>query len=100
MTAPRHVGDLLRSVLKEVGTKAGRSRVSAALEEAVGPTVTDHVRVAGFRSGKLVVEVDSSALLADLRGFRSEEIRLACNERLDKEKIARIEFRLGGTAHV
>ncbi|MCC6782909.1 MAG: DUF721 domain-containing protein [Planctomycetes bacterium] len=100
MTAPKHVGDLLKHVLREAGTKASRSRIVIALEAAVGPNLAEHVRVAGFRSGKLVIEVDSSALLAELRGFRSEELRNACNERLDHEKVARIEFRLGGTAHV
>lgn len=100
MTAPRHVGELLAHVLRDAGTKAGRTRLNDALEAAVGPQLAEHVRVAAFRAGKLTIEVDSSALLAELRGFRAEELRIACNERLEPEKIARIDFRLGGTAHV
>lgn len=100
MKTPRHAGDLLRGLMREVGSRAGRSRVSSAVEDAVGEHLAPHVDVAGFRKGTLTIEVDSPALLAELRGFRSEEIRLTCNERLDLEKIARIVFRLRGTGHV
>ncbi len=86
--------------MRDVGSRAGRSRVSQAVEEALGERLAPHVEVSGFRKGTLTIEVDSPALLSELRGFRSDELRLACNERLDKEKIARIVFRMRGTGHV
>ncbi len=53
-----------------------------------------------FRQAKLVVEVDSSPLYAELSGFRREEIRTRMNELLTNKKIAQITFRMGGTGHV
>ena len=59
-----------------------------------------HCTVRGFRFFKLVVEVDSSPLYAELSGFRREEIRERMNEILTKRKVASITFRMGGTGHV
>jgi hypothetical protein len=96
---PKHAGDILKGILKDVGSKASRSRFSAALEHALGPELSKHARVTGFRGGRLYVEVDSAPLFAEWTAFRQEEIRQACNEKLDKEKVATIVFRMGGTGH-
>lgn len=99
MSRPQQAGDLVRSLLRDVGSKASRRRFADALERAVGERIAPHVEVIGFRRGKLVVQVDSAPLCAELNGFRREEIRARCNEQLDKEQIAEIVFRMEGTAH-
>ena len=100
MTAPRHAGDLLKGILKELGSTASRTRFAEALEAVLGPELTSHVHVTGFRGGRLYVEVESSPLHAELTGFRREEIRQRCNEILKPEQIGEIVFRMGGTGHV
>ena len=51
-------------------------------------------------SAKLVVEVDSAPLFAELSGFRREEIRQRINQLVPEQPIAQLTFRLGGTGHV
>ncbi len=104
MKQPKHAGELLKGILKEVGTKASRARFTAALDTALGPELAEHAEVTGFRRGRLYVEVDSAPLFAEWTAFRREEIRSACNEALrnqkeDGEQIAEIVFRMGGTGH-
>lgn len=96
---PQAAGDLLRDLLREVGSKSERARYVDALRAAVGERLAEHVSVSGFRRGRLYVDVDSSPLYAELTGFRAEEIRIACNERLEDAPIAEIVFRMGGTGH-
>ena len=100
MSEPRRAADLLKEVLRGAQTHAGRWELNEALEKALEPTQVEHCRVAGFRAGKLVVEIDSAPLYAELTGFKREAIRLAMNERLQKQKIAQLLFRMGGTGHV
>jgi hypothetical protein len=97
---PRHAGEILDIVLKEVGSRAGRERFRRVLEAAVGSEVAAHLAVLGFRAGRLYVAVDSAPLFAELRGFQRESIRQACNEQLVSEQIGEIVFRVGGTGHV
>ena len=52
------------------------------------------VKPVRFRNGELSVEVKSSALLYELRSFTGEDFRNAANERLGKEAIRKIAFRL------
>jgi hypothetical protein len=96
---PKHASDFLKGILKDVGSKASRARFTAALEHALGPELAEHAHVTGFRGGRLYVEVDSAPLFAEWTGFRQEQIREACNDYLDKEKVAQIVFRMGGTGH-
>jgi hypothetical protein len=99
VSKPESARDLLKAVLQEVGSKASRRRFQDAIEHAVGERLAPHLQVLGFRRGKLTVQVDSSPLLAELRGFRSEEIRQRCNEVLKPEQVAKIDFRMEGTAN-
>lgn len=92
--------DLVRGILKEAGTLVRRSRMTRALDKALGPKLSAHCHIAGFRRGRLIVEVDQGPLFAELSGFRKDQIREAMNDGLDQEKIARIDFRMGGTGHV
>ena len=57
-------------------------------------------QVVSFKNGKLLIEVESAPLYAELSGFRREDLRLRINDILTKNKVAQLGFRLGGTAHV
>ena len=100
---PQRAGDLLKGLLKEVGTKAARSDLSVALESAVGPERAPHVEVLGFRGGRLTVGVDSAPLHVELAGFHRESLREKINEQLTNRKVARLDFRLvahaGSSSH-
>ncbi len=100
MIEPRPVSDLLAGILRETGQKRRRQVFEDALASAVGPAAAPSCHVAGFRAGRLVVEVGSAPLFAELRGFRAEEIRHRINEALGRPEVVSILFRMGGTAHV
>ena len=97
---PERVSDLLKGIIREVKAENRRSDLVSALEQVLGPDQSPHCSVVGFRSGKLVIEVDSSPLFAELSGFRRDEIRERINELLIKKQVAQITFRMGGTGHV
>ena len=100
MSKPQRAADLLKQVLHGVQSRAGRRELSEALAEALGPDTSEHCWVAGFRSGKLVVETDSAPLYSELTGFRRESIREAMNKKLKTQQVAQLVFRMGGTGHV
>ena len=96
---PKSTADLLGAVLKTVQTKTSRSKVAMAFDAVVGEEVSKSAEVVGFRRGTLWVSVNSAPLYSELAAFRAEQIREDMNERLVSPKIARIVFRLDGTAH-
>ncbi len=100
MTDPVRVSDLLKGIIRGVKAESSRSDLSTALEQVLGADQSRHCMVMGFRSGKLVVEVDSAPLYAELTGFRRDEVRERMNELLTRKKVAQIAFRMGGTGHV
>ncbi len=100
MTDPERVSDLLKGIIREVKAESSRSDLAEALEKVLGPDLAPHCKVRGFRKGKMVVEVDSSPLYAELTSFRREEIRDGVNQILTNKKVAQITFRMGGTGHV
>ena len=86
--------------MQQVGRSKTRSAYADALDQILPPAQRPHCQIAGLRAGKLVLEVDSAPLFAELAGFRREEIRLAINQLLPQQPIAQLTFRLGGTGHV
>lgn len=100
MAEPQRAGDFLRGILKQVGRGKERSAYNDALDRILSEAQRPHCQVVGCRGGKLVVEVDSAPLYAELIGFRREEIRLRINQLLPEQPIAQLTFRLGGTGHV
>ena len=100
MTEPRHAGDFLRDILNQAGRQKARSSYNTALDQVLPPAQRPHCQVLGCRAGKLVVEVDSAPLYAELSGFRRDQIRLAINQLLPEQPVAQLTFRLGGTGHV
>ncbi len=100
MAEPKPVGDLLRDIVRQAGTQKSRSVYREALDEILAPHLRPHCQVIGCRAGRLVLEVDSAPLFAELSGFRREEIRSRINQLVPTQPIAQLTFRLGGTGHV
>ncbi len=100
MADPQPARDLLRGILQNVGRSKNRSAYNDALDTVLGPTLRPHCQIVGTRNARLVVEVDSAPLYAELSGFRREEIRLAINRLVPNQPIAQLTFRQGGTGHV
>jgi len=100
VTEPKPAGDFLRDILRQAGRSKERSGYNEALDQILTEPQRPHVQVLGCRAGKLVLEVDSAPLFAELSGFRREEIRLRINQLLPEQPIAQLTFRLGGTGHV
>jgi len=57
--------------------------------------VKHHARIRGLNKGVLLVEVDSSALLAELQGFMRDEIVDRLNEYLAGPIVRTFRVRLG-----
>ncbi len=92
---PKRPSDFLGGILRDAKNLATRSETQRVLAEVLGDEIADHCRIAGMSAGRLIVAVDSAPLYAELKGFRSEEIRLAMNERLKGRKLGHITFRPG-----
>lgn len=99
MSQPQRASDLIKGILASARSSASRLALNEGLEKVLGPELSKHCQVLSFRAGKLILQVDSAPLYADLSGFRSEEIREGINHSLDKQQIAQIVFRMGGTGN-
>jgi hypothetical protein len=100
LAEPQRAGDFLRGILQQAGRSKSRSAYNDALDQILSSTHRPHCQVIGCRAGKLVIEVDSAPLYAELLSFRREEIRLRINQLVPAQPIAQLTFRLGGTGHV
>ncbi len=97
---PRPAADFLREILRQTGRSKSRSAYNAALDQILVEAQRPHCQIVGCRAGKLVIEVDSAPLYAELSGFRRDEIRQRINQLVPDQPIAQLTFRLGGTGHV
>ena len=90
------VGDALRDYLQAsgLGEQMRDWPVYQAWSEVLGPDLAWRARPVSFRRDELVVEVESAAHLAELRGFTGESYRRLANQRLGAERIRRVSFKL------
>lgn len=90
------LGDAVTEYLDSTGVlrrkKAGPAL--AAWDQAVGPELSDRARAVSFRRGELIVEVDGTALLSELRGFASEDLRTRADALLEGATIRKLTFKL------
>ena len=104
MPEPRHAGGFLRQIVREASSARAHGVFAVALDRLLKPSQRPHCHVLGFRDGKLTLEVDSAPLFAELSAFAREDLRLGINqvlaEREPDRRVARLQFRLGGTGHV
>ena len=94
---PVRLGVLVKALvqaegLKEVSPLAGLQDV---WEQQVGPELSKHSRLEGFRRGTLRVEVDSAAHMAELKGLVQDGLTDRLNEWSQERAIKSIHLRLG-----
>ena len=99
MAEPKRAAEFLGDILRAAGATPQRVRVREALDRILGPDLGERCSVSGLRAGRLVLEVDSAPLYAELRGFAGEDLRRRLNDTLDDVKISEIVFRMSGTGH-
>ncbi len=99
MAQPKRAADLLKGLMPELKAFSALTPYQDALDAALGAAKAPHCHVAGLRRGRLIVEVDSAPLYAELAGFARETLRQKLNEHVPKHPIAQLLFRMGGTSH-
>ncbi len=92
------ISEAIQGFLREsgLGVRSGDERVFDAWRKALGEA-SEHARPVALRGGELVVEVSSSAMLQDLKGFTGEGYRRRANELLGSSRaprIQRVKYRL------
>lgn len=97
---PQPIGDLLGQILRQTGRSAARAVYEQALDQLLPKPLREHCQIVGWRNNRLIVELDSAPLFAELSGFRREELRQSINQLTPEQPIAQLIFRLGGTGHV
>lgn len=95
--APSALGDLLRPWISQVGrtSRRRRSAVVEAWERAAGPALAAETRPSTLQRGVLTVEVRSSGLLAELQGFRTEELLSRLLSADPSVRVTGLRFRPG-----
>jgi hypothetical protein len=78
------ISDLVNRVVQGMGLSRATEhrRVFEAWDAIVPPEFQGRCHAASFRSGKLIVAVESSPLLEELRCYRASEFIQLLNERL------------------
>ena len=92
------ISEAIDSFMKQSGLtrKMRHDLLGRAWCEIIGVDQADHTRLSRkIERGVLKVEVDSSALLAELSGLRKAEIIQKLNEQVKSVYIEDIKFRLG-----
>jgi predicted nucleic acid-binding Zn ribbon protein len=92
----------LREAIASFMETSGLSRatlsdqIGRAWVDILGPEIARHTRLSRtIHKGVLHVEVDSSALLGELSGFRRAEILKGLQERVKRQHISDLKFKLG-----
>ncbi len=90
------IDSALKNYLKStgLGERLGAPLEFRAFKEAAGVAFSRHARAVRFARGELVVQVSSAPHLAELKGFRGEEIRVRTNQILGRDEVRKITFRL------
>jgi hypothetical protein len=91
------VGAILARVVRESGvTKTRRgSSIAELWARAAGPELAQETRPCTLRQGVLTVEVRSAALLAELAGFRTDEMLARLLAEDSSGRFTGVRFRLG-----
>jgi hypothetical protein len=95
--AAETVGDILPRVMREAGVHRARraSGIGALWERAAGPELAVDTRPATLRHGVLMVEVRGASLLAELRGFRTDELLARVLAEDPSGRVTGLRFRPG-----
>jgi predicted nucleic acid-binding Zn ribbon protein len=95
--APESVGDILPRVMREAGVHKARraSGIAGTWERAAGPELSAETRPSTLRHGVLTVEARSASVLAELAGFRTEELLARVLAEDPSGRVTGLRFRLG-----
>ena len=95
--APEAVGEILPRVMREAGVHRARkaSGIGALWERAAGTEFAQETRPSTLRHGVLTVEVRSAPLLAELSGFRTQELLARVLAEDPSGRVTGLRFRLG-----
>lgn len=100
--APLPLADLVNQAFQKHGwsRQSEHRLVFASWERIIPQHYLGRCRAVSFRAGRLIVVVDSSPLLEELRGFRQEEFLSLLNQDLARggqaqAMVNRLEFRRG-----
>ncbi len=91
-----HIGEVVKDLL---GTSAlpinlSDARIWRVWDGVVGEKIAGHARPSTINKGVLLVKVTDSVWLQELE-FMAEEIRARLNEKLKREAVRKIQFRVG-----
>lgn len=94
-SGPQRIGEILRELLEAsgLGGKLKHIEVYTAWDDAIGPELGRHARIAGFAHHRLYVDVDSAAHLHELRTFHKERLLKILRSKLPSLLIRDIVFR-------
>ena len=95
---PEALGEVIADYLVRSGlsSRLGADKFPEIWAQVVGAELSKRTRaVGGLRAGALRVEVDSPGLLAELKGFRGEELLAGMRERFKRKHIRKLNFVLG-----
>lgn len=91
------MGNVLEKVLKKLGLerRAREARIAQEWGRIVGEKIARHSAPVGVRGRTLIVNVDSSVWLAELRQFFKEKMLEQIHRELGEKRIRDIRFRIG-----
>ena len=95
---PSPIDELIKTFVRDHGlrTGGGYAQVFRAWTESLPAPLQKHAQPVRFRGGELTVEVDSATHMQELKNFTGENYRCQANDRLGKETIRRVGFKLRG----
>jgi hypothetical protein len=90
------LGVALQSYLAQsgLGKKLQEVPILDAWSQAVGERLAQRARAVCFQNGELEVEVDSAVHRQELVSFTGEQFRRLANQRLGREEIRSVVFKL------
>jgi predicted nucleic acid-binding Zn ribbon protein len=99
-TGPEGIGDILKREIRPKVRRRRRDedRARHKWTEVIGEELASRTSVVSFRRKVLRVQVDSSALLAELDGIYKKELISALAEGEDPVMVRTIEFQLAGAS--
>ena len=90
------LGDAINEYLNQSGLGLRRKSIPAidAWNAAVGPEMAAIAQAVSYRRGELIIEVQDSTLLSELRGFAAEDLRTRADALLEGARIRKLTFKL------
>ncbi|MFH1422318.1 MAG: DUF721 domain-containing protein [Planctomycetota bacterium] len=95
------IGEAVDKYLKKSGYKKllKHEEIWRKWSEIIGEDIAEQTKISRFSKGVLTIDVNSSALMFEMKSFLSKSVIVKLSEKI-KKPIVRINFRLdSGDAH-